>query len=278
MLANVTEYHKPTNVDEALRLLRRRSVRTVPLAGGTALLARRDTTIQAVVDLSALGLDYVRRQTNGIEIGAMTTLQALVTSPVLQSYAGGLLATAAHDTATRTIRNTATVGGSIMACGPSTDIVVALLALGAIVLPAQGDSRPLGDVLSGAHSPKLITAVRLPLDMEGWASALCRVARLPSDQAIINVACVLHIEDGICRDIRLAAGGVASTPVRLDAAKHVLRGERLNDAGIQAAMLAAQEQVHPPTDVLGSSEYRRAMLGVLVRRAVEQCQSRRMDA
>lgn len=274
MQANVTAYHKPTTVDEALRLLQRRYGRAVALAGGTALLARRDARPQAVVDLSGLGLDYIRRSSDNVEIGAMTTLQSIVASPLLAGFAGGLLSTAAHATATRTVRNCATAGGSIVACGIANDLVVALLALDAAIVSASGDSMCLEDALANggvsAHL-KLLLEVRLPLTSSDWRPAFERIARLPSDQAIVNVAAVLRCDHGVCKDVRLAAGGIDKTPLRLTRAERLLRGSRLSEADITKAIGVQMKEVAPPSDILGSSEYRSEMLGVLLRRAMHQC-------
>ena len=276
MLPNVTAYLKPTSVDDALRLLQRRKARAVLLAGGTELLTRRDSKVQTVIDLSGLQLDYIRQGKDSLEIGAMTTLQSLVESPLLADYAGGLLATAAHDTATRTIRNAATLGGSIMAGAAASDLVVALLALDAAIVSASGDSMSLEDALaSGAlhDQVKLMLEVRLPLKPASWCATSCRIARLPSDQAIVNVAVALRCEQGLCKDVRLAAGGVGDRPLRLSRAERLLRGTRLTDADLTKAITVQQREIAPPSDMLGSGEYRSAMLGVLLRRAVRRCQA-----
>ncbi len=275
MLPNLTAYHKPASIQEAVRLLRRRDRRAVPLAGGTALLAQRDPAIEAVVDLSGLGLDVIRPEATHIEIGAMTTLQTLATAPLLAGLAGGLLATAAHQTATRTIRNTATIGGSIMATGPSTDIVVALLALSAWVDLAEGGDMLLEDFLRRRRRRgELLVGVRVPLTLASCPSGLQRVARLPTDQAVVNVAAVPMCDDGVCIGIRLAAGGVADKPIRLRAAERALLDTRLSEADVAAAIARQQKEIRPPSDILGSSAYRRAMLGVLLQRTIAQCQAK----
>ena len=279
MLSAVTSYHKPTTVDEAQRLARRRGEHAAFLAGGTALLARRDAQVTSLVDLGGLGLDYIRqgadkRGARRLEIGAMTTLQTLTTSPVLAAFAGGLLATAAHDTATRTVRNAATIGGSIAACGPATDVVVALLALVGEVLAASGRVLTVEDILANrwpSRHPRLHREIHLYNLFSTYQSAFCRVARLPSDQAIVNVAAVVRMDGDVCVDIRLAAGGVAEKPERLRITEAMLINTRLDEASLEKAAGMAMEMVDPPADILGSSEYRRAMLGVLLRRAVEQC-------
>jgi CO/xanthine dehydrogenase FAD-binding subunit len=119
---------------------------------------------------------------------------------------------------------------------------------------------------------KLLLGVRLPLNTSGWCTASCRVARLPSDQAIVNVAVALRCEQGVCKDVRLAAGGVAMRPLRLGRAERLLRGTRLTDADLTKAIAVQQREIAPPSDTLGSGEYRSAMLGVLLRRAVRRCQ------
>ncbi len=274
MLPNLTEYHKPKDLAEALRLLRRRSVRTVPLAGGTGLLARRDPTVQAVVDLSGLGLSYIRRQGESLHIGAMTTLQAVASSPVLAAFAGGLLAQAARQTATRPLRNVATVGGTIVSSGPATELVVALVALEAVIVSPEGDTMLVEELLQRGMLPRswgVVLHVSVPLAAGRRQAALLRVARLPTDQAIVNVAAVLEAQRGVCKAIGLAAGGVAVKPVRLTAAERVLVGTSLSPDDLDVAITAQEVELSPPSDILGSSEYRREVLGVLVRRAIQHC-------
>lgn len=291
MLPQATAFHKPSTLDEAVKLLRSRSMHARPLAGGTALLAGRSANVDALVDLSGLGLDYIHQRADGVRIGAMTTLQTIVTAPSLAGVAGGLLPTAAHQTATRTVRNAATVGGSLFACGPSTDIVVALLALDAVAVSDGGATLSVEELLARGtlrrydwrratrlpRRGKLVVEVRIPSVLVARSGALCRVARLPSDQAIVNVAVVLQSERGVCRDIRLAAGGVGARPMRLYAAERELTGTRLAETDIERAIAAQQKLLRPQSDVLGSAEYRRAMLGVLLRRAVRQCQAKEVE-
>src|SRR6266853_5097304 len=84
MLLNLLEYHWAEHIDDALMLLSRTDVKTVALAGGTYLLGQKDDSIQAVVDLRDLELVYISEDARGIHIGAMTTLQSMVDSPVLK--------------------------------------------------------------------------------------------------------------------------------------------------------------------------------------------------
>ena len=81
-LRELIEYHKPTTLDEALKLLRRTRLKTVPLAGGTSLVPEAAPDVQAVVDLNALELSYIKtsevsENLRGLEVGATTKLQTL---------------------------------------------------------------------------------------------------------------------------------------------------------------------------------------------------------
>ena len=88
-LRELTEYHQPATLDEALKLLRRTSVKTVPLAGGTSLVPEAARDVQAVVDLNALDLSFVRQEPD-LEIGATTRL-ALMTAPLRARFGARLL-------------------------------------------------------------------------------------------------------------------------------------------------------------------------------------------
>src|SRR2546426_6382287 len=96
MLLKLVEYHWAEHIDDALFLLGRLDVKTVPLAGGTYLLGLQDNSIEAVVDLRDLNLAYISEDTRGTHIGAMTTLQQIVDAPTLQAGALGILSRAAQ--------------------------------------------------------------------------------------------------------------------------------------------------------------------------------------
>src|SRR5437763_7672467 len=136
MLLNLLEYHWAEHIDDALMLLSRPDIKTVPLAGGTYLLGQKDDSIQAVVDLRDLELAYISTDARGVHIGAMTTLQSMVDSPVLKDLAAGLLSRAALASSfSRLIRNSATLGGTLGAgVASQADLLTALAVLDAEVV------------------------------------------------------------------------------------------------------------------------------------------------
>src|SRR5437667_10182637 len=142
MLLNLLEYHWAEHLDDALMLLSRSDLKTVPLAGGTYLLGQKDDSIQAVVDLRDLELAYISEDARSIHIGAMTTLQDMVDSPVLKSLAAGLLSRAALASSfSRLIRNSATLGGTLAVGAPSqADLLTALAVLDAEIVLRSGSN------------------------------------------------------------------------------------------------------------------------------------------
>jgi len=268
MLINLLEYHWAEDLDEALILLARTDVRTVPLAGGTYLLGRSDDEIQAVVDLRDLQLAYIEaapHTANGnafVRIGAMTTLQTLADSIVLREIATGVLTRAARaSSSSLLIRNCATLGGTL-ATGVSSqaDLLTALAALDAEVVLRSG-SRTQVDLTGGSldrpglalagvtfkgkqerrvpfaslsterRANELIVEVAIPSSMLACGGAFLRVGRTPTDVALLNAAAVIDVRDDTYRLVRLALGGVNMEPVRLGAVERQLEGLPVNQVG-----------------------------------------------
>ncbi len=272
MLPNLRAYHRPESLEEAVRLIQPPAV--VPLGGGTVLLPTRDPAVEEVVDLSRLGLTYIRAAKDGIRIGATTPLQHLLESPLLADQTGGHIGPVLRLTASRNLRGQATVGGTVAAGGPENPFLVLLLALDTRLTVYQPEPSyiPLEGFLEGRddllRQGALITELFIP-------SSSCRigfahVGRTPRDRPIVCAAACVEVDGEICREVRLALGGVARHPLRAREAEEVLRGRPLTPENIQEAADRAAFSLNPPDDFRGSSEYRRAMAGVLARRAISR--------
>lgn len=273
---DLEEVIRPRTIAEALVHLARRDVTPYPLAGGTRLLARSASGIRAVLDLGALGLDYIRTEAGELHIGAMITLQDVAESDVAADVARGLLVRAAWMAAPRVQRHQQTVGGTVAGAEGDDDFLVALEALDARVvyyLPGDRDTArvlPLTAFLTEVRSrpPFLIVEVRVPV-REGARAALQRVARTPRDRAIVNVAVVLHLDGDTVAEARVVAGGVAELPVRLQRVETLLAGRALDEVSMEEVEEAARVAVAPIDDWRASADYRRHLVGVLTRRAIQ---------
>jgi len=284
-MLNLREIHKPTTIEDALRLLQQPD--TVALAGGTELIAGQRREVRAVVDLSALGLSYIRESKGAIAIGATTTLAAMAESPILRAVANGVVAQAAHRSAASVLRNQQTVAGTLIV-EPDSILAVALLALDAQVTIVRKDARTvsLGDFLSmREHLLMMALLTEITVPMANPRASLQTVARTPSDKPIVSVCAAARIDHGVARDVRLALGGVAEIAVRAVSVEKELEGKALSDALIERAARAAGPGLAPRgdpsteftlrneglrTSARGSAEYRKEMAVVLTRRAVKE--------
>jgi len=267
---NLTEILRPPTLAEAVHLLRRPNVKTAILAGGTTLVPQARRDVQSLVDLRDLKLAYIKREGNALRLGATTTLQDIAASPDVPP----VLAQAAHASAPINVRNAATLGGMLASAGFNAPLPVVLLALDAVLVIYSPEARqsPLSSFL--AYREKLlrdgtlIAEVGLPLSDARMAFE--KVSRTPSDAPIVCVAAKLRLDKGVARDVRLAVGGVGPLPMRLARAELALEGKPLTEALIAQAAEAAAKEVNPPSDFLASSEYRREMVKVLVKRTLAE--------
>ena len=265
---NLTEILRPTSLPEAVRLLRRPNVKTAVLAGGTTLVPQARHDVQSLVDLRNLHLSYIKREGNALRIGATTTLQDVVQSPDVPPA----LAQAAHTSAPINVRNMATLGGALASSGFAAPLPVVLLVLDAALVIYSPEARQSPIAAFLAYRDKLlrdgalIAEVGIPLT--GAHVAFEKVARTPSDAPIVCVAARFRLDGGMARDVRVAVGGVGPTPGRLARAEQTLEGKPLSESLVAQAVELAAKEVNPPSDFLASSEYRREMVKVLVKRAL----------
>lgn len=233
------------------------------LAGGTILMPEiahgRYPRETRTLMLAQAGLDELESD-GPVRIGAMTTLAALADSGIEP------LARAAGDVADHEVRGQATLGGNLCApAGPASprgDLQAALLAVGASVRcagPGGERSESIDDFLAG-DEPRLVLGVEFERPQR--AAYLSQRRPHAHSYAVMAVACA-ETGDGV----RVAAAGVAPRAVRLHGVEEALAAGGAADAADKAV-----DGLDPPDDALGSSWYRKQVLPVLVRRALQQLQ------
>jgi len=233
-----------------------------------------------LIDIKSIaGLDYIRHdEVEGLKIGALATIHAIETSPIIKERFP-VLAQAAYSMASVQVRNRATVAGNICNAVPSADTAPALLTLQARVkLASQKGERwvdiedfftgPKETVLTDEEMLLEIEVPNLPLSHKGIYLKLS--PRRSMDLAVVGVAVVAVPENGVFKDARIALGAVAPTPIRARRAEEVLRGQSLNEELIKKAAQIAEEEARPIDDHRASACYRKKMVNVLVKRALQQ--------
>ena len=274
------EYFKPTSVEEAVELLAQYGEKGSFIAGGTDVLVTKGPQIEALIDITNLGLSYIKSDSQGLRIGAATIFADIEISPVLSKVPYHIVAKAAHEIGTPQIRNLGTIGGNICNAVPSADSAPALLALDAtlnIAGPTGEKSMDITDFFQGVRKNaldrgELLTEIRLPTFPVCTGTAFIKKGRVATaDLAVVNVAVRLTMDaDNACQDVRIALGAVAPTPLRAREAEAMLRGEKPQEALLERVAACASEEIKPISDVRSSAEYRMTLSRVLVERALKE--------
>jgi CO/xanthine dehydrogenase FAD-binding subunit len=265
-------------VEEACRILAAEP-RAAVLAGGTDLMvhlrqAWRGRHPPAVVNVKRIpGLAGIDVREDRIRLGALTTLTALVEHPVIRAEYPVLPFTARY-MGSPAIRNLATVGGNLCNASPAADLPPVLLALDAEVAIAGPGGRarrlPLAALFLGPgrtvlERGELLAAVDFPRRRPPWPIRYERLdVRRAMDIALAGAA--VSVGPG---GARVALGAVAPTPIRVPEAEAVLASQGLTAAAIEAAAAACTAAARPIDDIRASAEYRREMVGTLVRRGLQ---------
>lgn len=274
-------YYGPTSVAEACRILAE-VPGAVPLAGGTDLMvhlrqAWRGKRPAAVVSLRRIPeLAGIEIRPEAVRLGALTSLAALMEHPLIRQEFPVLPFTARY-MGSPAIRHMATVGGNLCNASPAADLPPVLLTLDAEVgiagpegerrLPLEGFFRGPGQTVLGPG--ELLVWVELPRRHPPRPVCYERLdVRRAMDIALVGVAVAAEVADGWVRTARVALGAVAPTPLRVRAAEEALVAGGLTEPAIEAAAAHAVAAARPISDVRASAEYRREMVGTLVRRGL----------
>jgi len=270
-------YHEPATLDEAVSLLAAPNAQI--LAGGTDLLVELKEQLRradCVVNIKKIpgiaGLAYDDKA--GLRIGALATAREVEVSPlVLDKYRS--LAQSVRELGSIQVRHRATIIGNVCRASPSADTIPPLIADGASIrIRGSGGERVvlLEDFFLGPGKTLLepgdvVTEIVVPPPPPGTRKIYIKHGRRKAmELATVGVA-VTHVPGA---ETRIVLGAVAPTPLRARHAEDLLRGKRLTDELIDKAAQAAVAESRPISNVRASAEYRREMVGVLTRRALEQ--------
>lgn len=252
------------------------------LAGGTDLMVHLRQTWRgrrppAVVNVKRIpGLAGIEVRDDAIRLGALTTLTALMAHPVIRAEYP-VLPFAARYMGSPAIRTLATVGGNLCNASPAADLPPVLLALDAevgVAGPAGERRLPLGAFFRGPGETvldrgELLVRVEIPRKHRGWDVRYERLdVRRAMDIAIVGVALALRREGGRVLAARIALAAVAPTPLHVPEAEALLQHAGLSPVSIERAAALAAAAARPITDVRATAEYRREMVGALVRRGL----------
>ncbi|HEV3311839.1 MAG TPA: xanthine dehydrogenase family protein subunit M [Chloroflexota bacterium] len=278
------EYADPRTLDELLAILRDRGDDAKILAGGQSLvplLNMRLAMPEVVVDINRVAGQDDLKPGDRLSIGMLVRQETVERDDRLDKDFS-LLRESIGWVGHPQIRTRGTVLGSLAHADPAAELPVVFQALeGEMEIASASGTRMVPaeafftHIMTTAIKPdEVLVRAHLNSPPPNTGTAFLEIARRHGDFAVASVAVSLTVDDGAITSARIAMGGVGTTPLRARQAEEFLVGHAAElDAFAQAGRIAAGE-AEPASDIHGSAEYRRELIRVLTRRALEKAAAR----
>jgi aerobic carbon-monoxide dehydrogenase medium subunit len=276
------QYHAPTTIEEALGLL----AEYAPddgrvLAGGQSLvptMAFRLARPHHLVDIN--GIEALRKlavEDDRLVIGAGVRHQAFY-GPVVEGPLGVLLSAVMRHIAHYPIRNRGTFCGSVAHADPASEWCLVAATLGAEMVARSARGTRIitaedyfqGIMTTALEPDELLAEVRLPLVSADARFGFYEFNRRAGDFAMGMALVTFQLDNGVIVEPRIGVGAAESYPRRIAEAEALLTGRAPEDAAFRAAAEAAAAAIDPLTDAQTDAVYRRELVAVVTRRALEQ--------
>ncbi len=281
MIPKQFHYVVPSSLKDAVSLLREHGEDAKILAGGQSLIPLmklRLMSVRYLVDINHIPrLSYMKEEKGIIKIGALTRHAEIGASNLMKSKLPIMLDTASV-VADPIVRNVGTIGGALAHADPSGDWGATMLALGAelVAVGPKGERRIKAneffvDTFTTRLAPtEILTEIRIPSPRRESGGAYLKLERKVGDFAIVGVAAQIALGDsGVCAEAGIGLTGAGPKPIKATMAEKALIGKKMSDESIRKAAKIAAENTDPPSDIRSSSEYRKAMVEVFTRRALQ---------
>ena len=277
------DFQEPAELESALRLLAEGGQGTMSIAGGTDLLrelrhgVKRPTLLVSLQRLDTLR--GVREDGDDLVVGPLTTMTELAEHPLVLARLSAV-SDAASRMGSNQVRNRATIGGNLCNARPCADTAPGIIVLDAVLeLRSAAGSRcvPAADFITAPgrtlrQPGELLTAIRFPALRAHSGSCFVTLTNRKAVEITITSATArvtLDAADGTIAAASICLGSVGPTPMAGTAAVAALIGRAPEPDTLRAAAAAAMGDASPIDDFRGSGQYRRWMVEVLTRRAIE---------
>jgi carbon-monoxide dehydrogenase medium subunit len=277
------KFLEPSDFSEASSLLDKYADNAKVIAGGTSVVLMLHQKLIAPSVLVSLGrvsnYDFIRHEEDGLHIGALTKLRDIERSDVVKEFCPALAHTFGVVGNVR-VRNQATIGGNLSAADYAADPPAMLTALDARV-QVQGLEKkreiPLREFFLGFYTTALkpneiLAEVIVPALPSSARAAYHKYTSISAEgRPCVAVGAVADFDsDGKCLDLRIAVGAAVETPQRVRDAEAIARGSSLTDELVAVIAEEYSLRLDPLTDVRGSAWYRKEMIRVFVKRALQE--------
>jgi carbon-monoxide dehydrogenase medium subunit len=275
------ELLQPRSLSEAVELLQKHGEDARVIGGGTTLvilMKQRALYYPYLVDLQTVpGLNQITRENDGIRIGALVTHRMVELSPLIRQTVP-VIAEAFRHVGNVRVRQTASVGGNLAHADYRLDPPPGLLVLGAHVSvfgPNGARTIAIKNFFRGMYESALgpgeiLTEVKIPFMPANSRAVYLRYSALSAnDWPCLGVAAFAHKENGRSKELRLALGGMAATPLLISGLQFA-NDQTLDEAVTERILALVEEQISPFSDLRGSEWYKRRMARLFVKRALAQ--------
>jgi len=286
MIPATFDYEAPTTLDEALALLEKHGDEAKILAGGHSLIPMmklRFAEPETLIDINNIpGLSYVKEEAGYLKIGAMTR-EAEVEHAEVIAGKYPIFLDATKLIADPQVRNMGTIGGNLAHGDAANDHPAVMFALNAEVeITSSEGSRTVpideffyGFYMTAIQPNEILTEIRIPIPPARTGNAYHKLERKVGDYATAGVAVQITLdEQGVCTYAGIGLTNVNPVPMRVERAEELLQGSQITDELITQAATFASEDCNPSADLRGDEEYKRAMVGVLVKRMIKKALER----
>jgi carbon-monoxide dehydrogenase medium subunit len=279
MYPRAFQYQRAASLKEAANMLSQLGEDAKLLAGGQSLIPLmklRFANPAHLVDLNFIpGTSFIKEDNGGLHFGAMTRHAEIEASsaaakiPIIHDCAAGI--------ADVQVRNRGTIGGSLAEADPSGDWAAVLMTLSTEVrcLGPRGERTiRFSDFIKDAYTTalehnELVKEVVVGMPPRNSGGAYLAFKRSAPVYPTASAAVQLMMDGNVCKDAAIALGCVGLTAIKATDAEAALRGQLITEKALSAAMEAARTAADPQPDMRGSAEYKRTLVGALVRRAIE---------
>ncbi|MFP4498001.1 MAG: FAD binding domain-containing protein [Vulcanimicrobiota bacterium] len=277
-MSKLETFYYPETIEEAIELLSEESRKSAVIAGGSTLSLVKDPTIEALVDLTRAGMNYIRENNGGLVLGATTVIQDIFKSEACENYADGILSEAASTMASRPLRNVITVGGNLVASRVWSDLPPVLMAMDAIIKVKGVEEKEFSAEEFYQQRPvkllqknEVVTQVEFPPAGDKSGATFIKFSKTKGDYSIINVACYLELEENTCKKARIVASAAVNLPIRFKEAEAKLEGSEITAELIAEVAGMCSDEIEPLSNLWGTAEYKKKLTRNLVCRALSEC-------
>tara|TARA_R110002072_G_scaffold3830_8_gene27420 strand:+ start:11707 stop:12573 length:867 start_codon:yes stop_codon:yes gene_type:complete len=282
----VVDYKVAGSIEEAVSLLANAKMATRILAGGTDLIIQTKPQANSVAVIDIKKIDSMMTATlddSGLTLGpSMSCSEFTARNDIKQVFPG--LVEAAYLIGSTQVQGRCSVGGNLCNASPAADTIPALIVNGAqcVIAGSKGERTvAVEDFVTGVgkncmSKDELLVAIKIAKPKAGTSDAYLRfIPRTEMDIAVAGAGVSVTLDDtGTCTAARVAIGAVAVTALLVPEAAAALIGTKLDESALKAAAAAASDASKPISDRRGTADYRRQVVGVLVKRAATIAASR----